>query len=83
MRLLDPSGGGRGLPGGLGGQLLPGGLAAGGLAGGLLGAGHRQGEDLSWVWRSEDRNTSFVEGAIDGNGEKKAAGEDFIRLSGT
>ena len=38
--LLHASGGGGGLPGGLGGQLLPGGLASGGLAGGLLGTGH-------------------------------------------
>jgi len=38
--LLDSSGGGRRLPGGLGGQLLPGGLASGGLTGGLLGTGH-------------------------------------------
>ena len=40
MGLLDASGGGGGLAGGLGGQLLAGGLASGGLAGGLLGASH-------------------------------------------
>ena len=38
--LLDTSGGGGRLPGGLGGQLLPGGLPSGGLAGGLLGSCH-------------------------------------------
>lgn len=40
VRLLDTSGGGRGLAGSLGGELLAGGLATGGLTGGLLGAGH-------------------------------------------
>lgn len=40
VRLLDTSGGGRGLAGGLGGELLAGSLATGGLTGGLLGAGH-------------------------------------------
>ena len=38
--LLDSSGGGGGLPSGLGGQLLPGSLSSGGLTGGLLGSGH-------------------------------------------
>ena len=40
MGLLDASGGGGRLAGGLGGQLLAGRLASGGLAGGLLGASH-------------------------------------------
>jgi hypothetical protein len=40
VRLLDTSGGGSALAGGLGGELLARGLATGGLAGGLLGAGH-------------------------------------------
>lgn len=40
VRLLDTSGGGRGLAGSLGGELLAGSLATGGLTGGLLGAGH-------------------------------------------
>lgn len=40
VRLLDTSGGGRGLASGLGSQLLTGSLATGGLTGGLLGAGH-------------------------------------------
>jgi len=38
--LLDSSGGGGGLPGGLSGQLLPGSLSSGGLTGGLLCTGH-------------------------------------------
>ena len=38
--LLDSTGGGGALAGGLGGELLPGGLASGGLACGLLGTGH-------------------------------------------
>merc|ERR1712186_77602 len=38
--LLDSTGGGGGLPGGLGGQLLPGSLSSGGLTSGLLGTGH-------------------------------------------
>ena len=38
--LLDTSGGGGRLAGGLGGELLAGGLASGGLAGGLLGTSH-------------------------------------------
>ena len=38
--LLDSSGGGGGLPSGLGCQLLPWGLSSGGLTGGLLGASH-------------------------------------------
>ena len=38
--LLDSSGGGGGLPCGLGSQLLPWGLSSGGLASGLLGASH-------------------------------------------
>ena len=38
--LLDSSGGGGRLPGGLGGELLPGGLSSGGLTSGLLGASH-------------------------------------------
>jgi len=38
--LLDSTGGGGALTGGLGGELLPGGLASGGLACGLLGTGH-------------------------------------------
>ena len=40
MWLLHSSGGGGGLPGGLGGQLLPGRLASGGLTGGLLRTSH-------------------------------------------
>ena len=40
MRLLDTSGGGGALAGGLGGELLAGSLATSGLTGGLLGAGH-------------------------------------------
>lgn len=40
VRLLDTSGGGGGLAGGLGSQLLTGSLATGGLTGGLLGASH-------------------------------------------
>ena len=40
MRLLDTSGGGGALAGGLGGELLTGSLATSGLTGGLLGAGH-------------------------------------------
>jgi len=40
MGLLDASGGGSRLPGGLGGQLLPGSLSSGGLTGGLLGTSH-------------------------------------------
>ena len=42
--LLDSSGGGGGLPGGLGGELFAGRLASGRLASSLLGAGH-----LEWV----------------------------------
>ena len=38
--LLDSSGGGGGLPGGLGGQLLPGSLSSGGFTSGLLSTGH-------------------------------------------
>ena len=38
--LLDSTGGGGGLAGGLGGELLPGSLSSGGLTGGLLGTGH-------------------------------------------
>jgi len=38
--LLDSTGGGGGLPGGLGGQLLPGSLSSGGLTSGLLSTGH-------------------------------------------
>ena len=38
--LLDSSGGGGGLPSGLGSQLLPWSLSSGGLTGGLLGASH-------------------------------------------
>ena len=38
--LLDSSGGGGGLPGGLSGELLPGSLSSGGLTGGLLCTGH-------------------------------------------
>ena len=40
MGLLDSSGGGGRLPGGLGGELLPGRLSSGGLASGLLGSCH-------------------------------------------
>ena len=40
VRLLDTSGGGGRLPGGLGGQLLAGSLASGRLTGGLLGSCH-------------------------------------------
>jgi len=40
VRLLDATGGRRGLARGLGGQLLPGRLATGGLAGCLLGTSH-------------------------------------------
>jgi len=40
VRLLDASGGGRGLARSLGGKLLARGLASGGLTGGLLGTGH-------------------------------------------
>ena len=43
--LLHTSGGGGGLPRGLGGQLLPGGLASGGFTGGLLGTSHVDGSD--------------------------------------
>jgi hypothetical protein len=38
--LLDSTGGGGGLAGGLGGELLPGSLSSGGLTSGLLGTGH-------------------------------------------
>jgi hypothetical protein len=38
--LLDSTGGGGGLAGGLGGELLTGSLSSGGLTGGLLGTGH-------------------------------------------
>jgi len=38
--LLDSSGGGGGLPGGLSGELLPWSLSSGGLTGGLLCTGH-------------------------------------------
>ena len=40
VRLLDTSGGGCALAGGLGGELLTGSLATSGLTGGLLSAGH-------------------------------------------
>ncbi len=40
MGLLDSSGRGGALPGGLGGQLLPGRLASSGLTGSLLGTSH-------------------------------------------
>ena len=40
MGLLDTSGGGRALAGGLGSKLLTGSLATSGLTGGLLGSGH-------------------------------------------
>ncbi|KAK3808219.1 MAG: hypothetical protein JOS17DRAFT_765909, partial [Linnemannia elongata] len=40
MGLLDTTGGGGRLAGGLGGELLAGSLSSGGLAGGLLGTGH-------------------------------------------
>ena len=40
VRLLDTSGGGRGLAGSLRGKLLAGSLATSRLTGGLLGAGH-------------------------------------------
>ena len=40
MGLLDSTGGGGGLPGGLGGELLPWSLASSGLAGSLLCASH-------------------------------------------
>jgi histone H3 len=40
VRLLDTTGGGRGLAGGLGSELLAGGFSSGRLAGGLLGTGH-------------------------------------------
>ena len=42
MRLLDASGGRRGLARSLSGELLPGGLPTGGLASGLLRAGHSE-----------------------------------------
>jgi hypothetical protein len=38
--LLDSSGGGGGLSGGLGSELLSGGLSSGGFSGGLLSSGH-------------------------------------------
>ena len=41
--LLDTSGGGGRLPGGLGGELLPGSFSSGGLASGLLGSCHGAG----------------------------------------
>ena len=44
MGLLDSSGGGGGLPSGLGSQLLPWSLSSGGLTGGLLGASH-----VDWI----------------------------------
>ena len=47
MGLLDYTGGGGGLPGGLGGQLLPGSLSSGGLTGGLLGTSHGDGSDVT------------------------------------
>jgi len=40
MRLLDATGGGGALPGGLGGQLLPGSFTSGRLTGRLLGTSH-------------------------------------------
>lgn len=40
VRLLDTSGGGSALAGGLGGELLAGSLATGGLTGSLLGTSH-------------------------------------------
>ena len=40
VRLLDSTGSGGGLAGGLGGELLTGSLSSGGLTGGLLGTGH-------------------------------------------
>ena len=52
--LLDSTGGGGGLPGGLGGQLLPGSLSSGGLTGGLLGTGHGDGSDVTdGRWKNE------------------------------
>ena len=51
--LLHTSGGGGGLPRGLGGQLLPGGLASGGFTGGLLGTSHVDGSDSTvGQWKS-------------------------------
>ena len=51
MGLLDSSGGGGGLPCGLGSQLLPWGLSSGGLASGLLGASHVDfSEGISDFW---------------------------------
>ena len=50
--LLDSSGGGGGLPCGLGSQLLPWGLSSGGLASGLLGASHVDlSEGISDFWK--------------------------------
>ena len=50
--LLDSSGGGGGLPCGLGSQLLPRGLSSGGLASGLLGASHVDlSEGISDFWK--------------------------------
>ena len=46
VRLLDTSGGGSGLTGGLGGELLTGSLATSGLTGSLLGTSHCSGLDL-------------------------------------